>query len=232
MHAIFTTADHLLFMEQLKLKSCTTKSFRLWLWLVTVNIARALTVSWQIVLQAKRTSVLKEDTSRKTRNFKKKKVRTCKKLYYGNDLGYPELGSYSHRCGLTVLCRSLQPTSISTSCHLMWMRDKPAVPPFPFPPLFLLAPWVLFKHRQGFLWTMLSQGYRKGTGPHAKPIIAKNLPHWESVGVCNNNLRTHCFLGETHHDGILDKWQNSQGSWTPAISYPWKMNGHSKATGN
>lgn len=63
-------------------------------------------------------------------------------------------------------------------------------------------------------------------------LLRRILPHWDSVGVCNNNLCTHCFLGETHQDGILDKQQNSQGSWTPAISYPWKMNGHSKATGN
>lgn len=63
-------------------------------------------------------------------------------------------------------------------------------------------------------------------------LLQRILPHWESVGVCNNNLCTHCFLGETHQDGITDKQQNSQGSSTPALSYLWKMNGHSRATGN
>jgi len=63
-------------------------------------------------------------------------------------------------------------------------------------------------------------------------LLRRILPHWESGGVCNNNLCTHCFLGETHQDGSPDKRQSSQGSSTPAISYLWKMNGHSKATGN
>lgn len=123
-------------------------------------------------------------------------MRRCKKLYYGNTVAHPELGT-------AAAPPDLQPTSISTSCHLMWMRDKPAAPPFPFPPLFLLAPRALFRRRQGFLWTMLSQGSRAGTGPHAKTIIARNsAPLGASGGLEQQLVHT-----------LFSRWDSSR--WDP-----------------
>lgn len=72
----------------------------------------------------------------------------------------------------------------------------------------------------------------RGPGHMLKLLLRGILPHWEPAGGCNNNSCTHCFLGETHRDGILDKQHSSWGSRTPATSYPWKMNGHWKAPGN
>lgn len=164
--------------------------------------------------------------------MKKKKVRRCKKLYYGNNVGHPELGSCWHRCGPTAPHRSRgQPPS---PLPVIWCECETnlQLPHF----LFLLSSSWHPEHYSDAGKASSEQCCPKdparGPGHMRKLLLRGILPHWESAGVCNNNLCTHCFLGETHRDGILDKQHNSWGSWTPATSYPWKMNGHWKATGN
>lgn len=214
-----------------ELKSCITKSFRLWLWFVMVNVARALTVTWQVVLQAKRTSVLKEDLSRKTWSLKKK---------------WEHVKSFTMATTWVIQSLEVIRTDVAPPC----CTDHRSQPQFPLPVIWCECetnqqlPHFLFLHSSSWHPERYSNTGKasseqccpkdtaKVPGHMRNLLLRRILPHWESVGVCNNNLCTHCFLGETHQDGILDKQQNSQGSWTHAISYPWKMNGHSEATGN
>lgn len=156
-------------------------------------------------------------------------VWTCKKLYYGSDSAYPELKSYSHRCG---------------------PKDHHSQPQFPLPVIWCECktnpqlPHFLFLQSSSWHPECYSntgkasseQCYPKDTakvpGHMLNLLLQRILPHWESVGVSNNNSCTHCFLGETHQDGIVDKQLNSQGSWTSTISYLQVINSHSKATRN
>lgn len=227
MHAIFTTADHPLSMAQLRTEVLYNKQFQAVLMICYCQYNEGINSN------STSSSPSQEDFSTEGRPVTE-------------NLKWEHVKSFT--MATTWVIQSLEVTRADVAP--LRCADHRGQPQSPLPVIWCECetnqqlPHFLFLHSSSWHPESYSNTGKasseqccpkdtaKVPGHMQNLLLRRILPHWDSVGVCNNNLRTHCFLGETHQDGILDKQQNSQGSWTPAISYPWKMNGHSKATGN